>query len=320
MILIFRTLIAYTANVLGNDPSLEKLLLSREPLFPQQLNFNGGLSQGMIRKPDDIMPRSNKKLTSNGFPSNDCRVLLSRIQLPTNRILPSGVGKKEQQERMGGSGILDEAIRDFEKCIQQIQLHDFPTKGFCHTWDNKREGQDNVQSMLDRLLVNEAWLDLFQNVEAKFLASAVFDHYPIIISFWPDTRKKPKPFKFFHFWMKHDNFKDILRQTWSSHVKGGPMFRVSSKLKILKKPLRELNNQFYSNISIRSKEARDSLSSVQALLHASPGDPLLRAREKDYLSQYAALSEVEENFYKQKSCIKWLQLGDANTSNFHSKV
>ncbi|KAA8525501.1 hypothetical protein F0562_007356 [Nyssa sinensis] len=42
--------------------------------------------------------------------------------------------------------------------------------------------------------------------------------------------------------------------------------------------------------------------------------------EKELVMKYASYSNDEESYYKQKACIRWLKLSDANTTFFHKKV
>ncbi|XP_042490688.1 cold-responsive protein kinase 1-like [Macadamia integrifolia] len=66
---------------------------------------------------------------------------------------------------------------------------------------------------------------------------------------------------------------------------------------------------------------RDRLSSIQILLQTDHLNPSLAEEEKieaDTLS--SLLAQEEESFFRQKSKINWLELGDSNTAYFHRSV
>lgn len=156
------------------------------------------------------------------------------------------------------------AALDFNNCLLDIMQDDMPFKGFWFTWTNKRGGDGSNKSKLDRVLTNVAWLDLFPNAEASFLAPGMSDHCLISVSMVPPNGRR-KPFKFFNFWLQHPEFSQILNNSWSAPLEGRPMFVLSSKLKRLS-VLKQLNLIYYSNISKRVMEVRTELSSLQERL------------------------------------------------------
>lgn len=90
------------------------------------------------------------------------------------------------------------ASTEFNDCLDSLEMDDMMAKGFWYTWTNKRGGLGANMSKLDRALVNPAWLNLFPDSEACFLAPGVSDHSPIMVSIVPEIRRK-RPFKFFNF-------------------------------------------------------------------------------------------------------------------------
>ncbi|KAI8573289.1 hypothetical protein RHMOL_Rhmol01G0266800 [Rhododendron molle] len=187
-------------------------------------------------------------------------------------------------------------------------------------WDDMRKEVVRVMSSkLDRALINGSWLDFFPESETLFLAPGISDHCFILVNVLPDTLRR-SPFKFFNFWMRHSQFKEELRKSWSSPVTGSTKFRLYEKLSRLKPVLREFNKKFFSQISERVIKAREELLHVQEQCFQYPYDAALVSLEKELHLKFIDLSLDEESFKKQKSRVQWLALGDQNTRFFHLKV
>ncbi|KAI8536166.1 hypothetical protein RHMOL_Rhmol10G0235300 [Rhododendron molle] len=187
-------------------------------------------------------------------------------------------------------------------------------------WRNlKRGGAGDNKSKLDRVLSNIEWLDSFPHAEAVFLPPGISDHCLMSVTMVPPLGGR-KPFKFFNFWLQHPQFQQILVSSWNEGVDGTPMYALTTKLKRLKGVLKSMNLKCYSNISRRVAEAREKLLFTQSLLFATPCDVALCQQEKELVGRYVELRTAEESFMRQRSRIKWLALGDQNTTFFHQKV
>lgn len=108
----------------------------------------------------------------------------------------------------------------------------------------------------------------------------ISDHCPLVATL-KKVNQGRKTFKFFNFWMKHKLFKEILVNEWNKTEEGNLMYRVSSRLKKLKIPLRKLNKEFYSNITVRVQAAREELYAIQNSLRQNPKDVSVRRQEKE---------------------------------------
>jgi hypothetical protein len=73
-------------------------------------------------------------------------------------------------------------------------------------------------------------------------------------------------------------------------------------------------------LGLKVKQARANLESAQAEFIASRGSAECQVKERECLHLLTSLLSAEENFLKQKSRVKWLNLGDGNTAFFHNSV
>ena len=204
-------------------------------------------------------------------------------------------------ERLGGAPPSVAEMRDFNDCLNNINVVEMNTKGFMFTWDNKRDDDENIKSRINRAFYNEAWLQCFPNVEAEAVIGG-------------------KPFKFFDYWMRHNDFGDVVNQSWCQPIEGFAMYKVTIKLRRLKTVLRKFNANHYCNITVRVKEAYEELKLCQSKMQNFRVTADMRCREKELLVKYVNLREAEEDFFRQKSRVKWLHSGDRNTVFFHRKV
>lgn len=132
---------------------------------------------------------------------------------------------------------------------------------------------------------------------------------------------QPRPrFRFLNLWIDRDDFFPHIEKTWQQHAHGNPMFRLTTKLQWVKNNLRSWHKYNHSHISRRVAEAKNSWDRAQGLLDRNPMSVEFQLAEKQSAKDYQILCKDEESFYKQKSRVNWLTLGDRNTSFFHKTI
>ncbi|XP_028097019.1 uncharacterized protein LOC114296888 [Camellia sinensis] len=201
-------------------------------------------------------------------------------------------------EKSGGSISWSKDKKEFNSHILQAELVDLSYGGCQFTWANKRTSGDYIASKIDRVLVNEAWLDAFPASFATFLPSGISDHSPAVIHISDKVTSFKKPFKYFDFWADHEDFCSVVSTIWNQYIQGVPMFRVCQKLKNLKPALKALNKKDFSDITTRVHTSRSELLSLS----------------------HVDLLAVEESLAHQKSRVQWLSQGDSNSRFFFKTI
>lgn len=243
--------------------------------------------------------------TSHGLDDKPWLILgdFNQIRSPTEHSKPASLN-------------FDKRMRDFNQCLQSANLDDLNFRGNMFTWWNKRKN-DPIAKKLDRSLVNEGWYFEFPSSVTYFGIPEFSDHVVISITLDPSTVKTKKPFRFYNFTTQSPVFLDMICNSWFSfNVTGSAMFRVSRKLKLLKKTIKDFSKQNYSGIEKRTALALEKLLERQNLMLASPSTTNAELELKA-MQEWEELSNAETAFFFQRSRINWLAYGDGSSRLFH---
>lgn len=133
---------------------------------------------------------------------------------------------------------VDAHSRLLNDCLLESGLNDLNYRGNLFTWWNKQKSAP-LAKKLDRILVNDGWSDLFPNSVAFFDSPDFSDHASMKVVLNAQLVSKKRPFKFFNFLLQNPGFLPMVTLQWHIYcVFGSAMFRVSRKLKLLKKGIR----------------------------------------------------------------------------------
>ncbi|XP_024006573.1 uncharacterized protein LOC112083080 [Eutrema salsugineum] len=212
-----------------------------------------------------------------------------------------------------------QGLDDLQECLSSSRLFDIASRGCLFTWTNLQP-TNHITRKLDRVLGNEAWLDSYPQSSAVFDAPGPSDQSPCLVNLSSQIVWRKTPFRFFTFLTTHPEFKSLLEEAWcGSSYSGSPLVVLYRKLRDAKQCCQDLNRLHFSNIQQRVKEAFARLESVQFRVL---NDPSPEAFEDETVARnsWNFWAAAEESFFRQKSCIHWLDEGDRNTRFFHKSV
>ncbi|XP_074300104.1 uncharacterized protein LOC141631314 [Silene latifolia] len=207
-------------------------------------------------------------------------------------------------ERIGRDVLWNE-IRDFRDCVDYCEVQDISAHGAFFTWTNKQDPSSRVFSRIDRMMVNRDWYDMYPESNAYFMAEGIYDHNPCVCyRRMTDVRKKTQ-FKYFNMWSMAPEFKTIVNHEWNKQIRGTKMYSVVTKLKSLKKPLKALNRQRFSDVERATEVAKQTLIDIQEKMHLNPHNQTVLQDEQAAASSYKMLAEAQFRYLKQKAKTEW---------------
>ncbi|XP_031095115.1 uncharacterized protein LOC115999403 [Ipomoea triloba] len=132
-----------------------------------------------------------------------------------------------QHEKRGRAPHLDWLLTGFQEAVADCGLVDFPFSGHQFTWERSRGSAAMVEEKLDRILVTDTWLTLFDGATATSVSCPYSDHLPLllmpIIVAHPPRRKR---FCFDNMWLWEEVCREIVQHSWSKTVGLSVMDRV----------------------------------------------------------------------------------------------
>ncbi|KAL1199402.1 hypothetical protein V5N11_007692 [Cardamine amara subsp. amara] len=209
------------------------------------------------------------------------------------------------------------AMLELRDCLLQLGLFDLRYQGSVNTWINNRPAEP-IAKKLDRVLVNQSLISCYQNSFATFLPPDFSDHCPSLVNLaYKIPQAGNKPFKFFNFLTTHPNFCQTVENAWiQTGSYASNLTTLCWKLKSLKRPIKSLNRENFSNIQERVILTNQLLQSVQVQALQTPS-LILFQKERDLHKKWLFLRTIEEAFLRQKSRINWLKEGDQTTTFFY---
>ncbi|XP_073353716.1 uncharacterized protein [Aegilops tauschii subsp. strangulata] len=123
-----------------------------------------------------------------------------------------------QADQSGGNLRSFNQMEDFRDFLAECGLADLGFSGYQFTWDNKREGDDNIQVRLDRAVCNGDFLSIFPETLVEHLMTEESDHQVILVRALEtapnEHARGPRPFRFEEAWTRHDQYDSMVEAAW----------------------------------------------------------------------------------------------------------
>ncbi|CAM8918528.1 unnamed protein product [Rhodiola kirilowii] len=204
-------------------------------------------------------------------------------------------------------------MEQFKEALLDCGLMDLGYRGAKFTYTNKRQGNDEIESRLDRAVGDDLWLEKFPNVSVDHLASHHSDHCPLLLSMdvIPETRSKV--FRFEAMWTRDTSLANTIDKSWNSRDRSDTM---AVKLSHLSAQLKMWNKKSFGNVGKHLKRLKKELADVRL----GPRTHGSIEKEKNIAKEIDDWLAREELMWAQRSRVSWLGEGDNNTRFFHLKA
>lgn len=212
-------------------------------------------------------------------------------------------------------------MEDFRDCLTECGLADLGFSGYPYTWDNKRDGGDNIQVRLDHATCTDTFLNLFPESEVEHVMTEESDHQAIVVRALETAPRQhtrgERPFRFEEAWTRHDQYDGMVEAAWEAANSGDhSLLGVWQKLGELSGSMQKWAREVLG--SIRRKIAKLKAQLVEANARGGVAGHSLEVR--DIENQLHELYEQEEIMYRQRSRVDWLKAGDSNTNFFQNRA
>ncbi|XP_071923161.1 uncharacterized protein [Coffea arabica] len=119
--------------------------------------------------------------------------------------------------------------------------------------------------------------------------------------------------------LDRDSLLDVVKIAWQGDVSGSPFYRVCTKLKRVSHAIQQWNKETFGDVFLNVKRAEAAVARAELQIEVDSSEENF-VELKRVQAELRRVLTVEEQFWKQKSRVKWLQHGDNNSSFFHSVV
>jgi hypothetical protein len=204
----------------------------------------------------------------------------------------------------------------FRNFVHEHELKDLYLHGRRFTWSNERDRP--TMTRIDRALVSVDWDMAHADAILQALSSSASDHAPLHISLSAALRPK-KRFKFELFWTKLEGFEDAIKEAWRCDEEiVDPFRRLDALFRNSAEYLQAWGQRKAGNIKLQIAIANTIIlcfDIAQESRHLSPEELWLRRTLK---LSVLGLASLERTIARQRSRVRWLQDGDANSKFFHA--
>ncbi|XP_073359858.1 uncharacterized protein [Aegilops tauschii subsp. strangulata] len=229
-----------------------------------------------------------------------------------------------QKEQIGGKARCIRQMDEFRDCLADCGLADIGFSGYPFTWDNKREGGENIQVRLDRATCSTSFMQLFPETKVQHILTKESDHQALLVrvasALAVNTSRRLRPFMYEAAWTRHADYEAMVTSAWekahATNERQQGMDAACKQLALMVKAMQTWSREVFGSIKKQISHLKWQLKDAKERAIRTG----YRQEIKDLEDQLRDLYEREEIYYKQRSRVDWLQYGDQNTQYFQNRA
>ncbi|PKU79523.1 Putative ribonuclease H protein [Dendrobium catenatum] len=221
-------------------------------------------------------------------------------------------------EKAGGSVSSPSRLGELNSFIFNCGVQDLSSTGLYYTWFNQRV--DNlIHIKLDRILVNNAFLDVFPHAYYCAESHLGSDHSPLIFN---SSHEKPLSvrFKFKNYWINLDGFWDDVIDAFSSRSARSPIASFYHSLQTLKRSLKNRNWASSSHLSNVILEIKSKQHQCLVQLQSLPLDKTLNQNLKNINEELATMQNYWTSWIAQRAKVLCLTKGEDDLGFLYAHI
>ncbi|VFQ62046.1 unnamed protein product [Cuscuta campestris] len=210
------------------------------------------------------------------------------------------------------------SMEEFSQCMDLANLSPINPDSNTFTWTGIR-GRGQVWRRIDWVFVNPPMLQHFESITLQHLSKTGSDHCPLLLKCSTFKEDGPKPFRYINAWANNSSFLPLIDKFWNDNPNYGGMLGLHQKFKRLKVVLKAWNKESFGNIFSNLSQAEEKAKTAENIFSSDPTSANRQSLYKAHAElQYANINEL--SYWKQKSHLNWMELGDRNSKFFQSYV
>ncbi|XP_062113080.1 uncharacterized protein LOC133824229 [Humulus lupulus] len=198
------------------------------------------------------------------------------------------------KDRLGGRPITVKEMDDARQWYDLGLVEEMKILGPFYTWSNNQEGDSRIFSKLDRVFINDSWLEQFPSVTAYSQWEIGSDHSLILIKHMPALRVGVQPFRFYNMWITHPQFRIQVLSSWkqSLRFKGRSLDKICWKLTRLKHILKKINWKVMGDVSCNYERSKQLYQQAHAKCFADPSNMMLCQEDHEAFTEFKRQEKV----------------------------